>query len=75
MRRAFKFRLYPNVNQSRELGIMLETHRRLYNAALEQRKLAYETRSLSLNYCAQANQLKELRADDPYQGQIGRAHI
>ena len=68
MRRAFKFRLYPNVNQSRELGIMLETHRRLYNAALEQRKLAYETRSLSLNYCAQANQLKELRADDPYQG-------
>jgi len=67
MRRAFKFRLHPNVNQARELGIMLETHRRLYNAALEQRKLAYETRGLSLGYNAQSGQLKELRASDPYQ--------
>jgi putative transposase len=67
MRRAFKFRLYPSANQERELGIMLESHRRLYNAALEQRKLAYETRGLSLNYYYQANQLKELRAADPYQ--------
>jgi putative transposase len=67
MRRAFKFRLYPSANQARELGIMLETHRRLYNAALEQRKLAYETRGISLNYRMQAYQLKELRASDPYQ--------
>ena len=67
MRRAFKFRLYPSSNQARELGIMVETHRRLYNAALEQRKLAYETRGISPNYYAQANQLKDLRADDPYQ--------
>jgi putative transposase len=67
MRRAFKFRLYPSANQERELGIMVETHRRLYNAALEQRKLAYETRGISLNYYAQANQLKDLREDDPYQ--------
>jgi putative transposase len=67
MRRAFKFRLYPSVNQARELDIMLETHRRLYNVALEQRKLAYETRGISLNYYAQANQLKELRASDSYQ--------
>jgi putative transposase len=67
MRRAFKFRLYPSSNQARELGIMVETHRRLYNAALEQRKLAYETRGISLNYYVQANQLKDLRADDPYQ--------
>ena len=67
MRRAFKFRLYPSSNQARELGIMVETHRRLYNAALEQRKLAYETRGISLNYYAQANQLKDLREDDPYQ--------
>jgi putative transposase len=67
MRRAFKFRLYPSANQARELGIMVETHRRLYNAALEQRKLVYETRGISLNYYAQANQLKELRASDPYQ--------
>jgi putative transposase len=67
MRRSFKFRLYPNDNQERELCIMLESHRRLYNAALEQRKLAYETRGESLNYYAQSNQLKELRTADSYQ--------
>lgn len=67
MRRAFKFRLYPSANQEHDLGIMVETHRRLYNAALEQRKLAYETRGLNLNYYEQSNQLKELRASDPYQ--------
>ena len=42
MRRAFKFRLYPNANQTRELDSMLETHRRLYNLCLEQRKTEYE---------------------------------
>ena len=30
MFRAYKFRLWTNANQERELGIMLETHRRLY---------------------------------------------
>jgi hypothetical protein len=33
MRRAYKFRLYPNINQRREMGIMLETHHRDVNAA------------------------------------------
>ena len=43
MRRAFKYRLWTNANQERELGIALETHRRLYNACLDYRKLGYET--------------------------------
>lgn len=34
MRRAFKYRLYPNVNQTRELETALETLRRIYNASL-----------------------------------------
>jgi len=51
---AYKFRLYPNRDQMRELDIMLETHRRLYNACLEQRKLAYEQDGISLNYVQQA---------------------
>jgi hypothetical protein len=43
MRRAFHYRLWTNANQERELGIMLESHRRLYNACLQQRKMAYES--------------------------------
>ncbi len=35
MRRAFKYRLFTNANQDRELDIALETHRRLYNACLD----------------------------------------
>ena len=54
MRRAFKFRLYPNANQVRELGIMLETHRRLYNACLAQRKSAYRDDLVSVTYCQQS---------------------
>jgi putative transposase len=42
MIRAFKFRLYPNATQTRELGTMLETHRRLYNECLAQRRTAIQ---------------------------------
>ena len=61
MRRAFKFRLYPNRDQARELGLMLETHRRLYNACLEQRKSAYEQDKISLGYCDQSSWFKNQR--------------
>jgi len=43
MIQAFKYWLYPNVSQARELETMLETHRRLYNHCLEVRKVAWET--------------------------------
>ncbi len=54
MYKAFKFRLYPNANQERELKIMLETHRRLYNACLEQRKLAYAEDGISIGFFQQS---------------------
>jgi len=49
MRRAYKFRLYPNANQMRELSIMLETHRRLYNECLAQRCDAWTKEQKSLS--------------------------
>lgn len=49
MRLAYKYRLYPTANQARDLGIMLETHRRIYNDALAARKEAYETRGETLS--------------------------
>lgn len=46
---AYKFRLYPNVNQTRELETMLETHRRLYNDCLDWRKTAWEIFGVSVS--------------------------
>ena len=40
MRKAYKFRLYPTRRQVIALDAMLYAHRRLYNAALEQRREA-----------------------------------
>ena len=66
MRRAFKYRLFVNVNQERELGIMLESHRRLYNACLGQRKTTYEEEKRSVKYAEQSAWFKAERVANPY---------
>ena len=66
MRRAFKFRLFTNSSQERELDIMLETHRRLYNACLDQRKVAYETEKRSIHYVEQSAWYRVQRASNPF---------
>ena len=70
MRRAYKFRLYPNRNQERELEIMLETHRRLYNACLGQRKSVYEKDQISVSYCEQSAWYKNQRAVHPWYAKL-----
>ena len=66
MRRAYKFRVYPNRNQMREMEIMLETHRRLYNACLAQRKDAWEQEERSVKYTEQSAWYKQERDVNPY---------
>ena len=66
MRRAYKYRLHPNRNQARELDIMLETHRRLYNDCLAQRKEAYEKEKRSIKYTDQSAWFKLQRVDNPW---------
>jgi putative transposase len=66
MRRAFRYRLWTSASQERELGIMLETHRRLYNACLEQRKTAYQAEGRSVRYGEQSAWFKEERGTNPY---------
>lgn len=66
MRRAFKFRLFTNANQERELGTMLETHRRLYNACLDQRKTAWETEERSVRYVEQSAWFKAQRETNSF---------
>lgn len=66
MLKAFKYRIEPSANQERELAITLETHRRLYNACLEQRKTAYETESRSIRYTEQSSWFKTERSTNPW---------
>jgi putative transposase len=66
MRRAFRYRLWTNAQQERELAIALESHRRLYNQALEQRKTAYETGQRSIQFAEQCRWFTQQRAVSPF---------
>lgn len=70
MRRAFKYRLFPNRTQRRELDAMVETHRRLYNAALAERKDAYASSKTSVKYGEQSARFKAERATNPYYARL-----
>ena len=61
MRKTFKYRLFTTRLESELLGVQLGEACRLYNAALQERREAWEQR-VSINYYTQANQLKEIRA-------------
>lgn len=50
MFRVFKYRLYPNKDQQRELLVSLETHRRIYNAALAERTEAWDKEKRVLHW-------------------------
>jgi putative transposase len=66
VKKAFKYRLYPNRSQAEALDAMLETHRRLYNLALEERRDTYEAEKRTVSYGEQSGKLKEARKSDPY---------
>jgi putative transposase len=61
MRCSFKYRLYPNRSQSQVLDAMLESHRRLYNLALRERRDVYEAEERSVSYGEQSGRFKETR--------------
>jgi putative transposase len=62
IKKNFKYRLYPNTAQIVALDGQLAEACRLYNAAVQERRDAYRISHKSINYCDQANQLKEIRA-------------
>ncbi len=65
MKRAYAYRLYPNRSQAEALAAILETHRRLYNSALGERRDAYESQRRCVSYGEQSGKLKESRRSDP----------
>lgn len=66
MYKAFKYRLYPTKQQAAALATMLETHRRLYNWALADRKTAWDQEQRSVTFYDQNKRLKALRETNPY---------
>ena len=64
MRRAYKFRAYPTRRQEQGARALLDAHRHLYNAALEERREAWR-HGVTIRYGDQSAQLAEIRRADP----------
>ena len=67
---TYKFRIYPNKTQINKIEYILDLSHRLYNAMLEQRKMAYELNKdfheyLKVNYNTQSTELSELKNEFP----------
>src|SRR5207247_7175893 len=52
--KAYKYRLYPNKQQTEKLQWTLDRARELYNAALQERRDAYRMCRVSISYNQQA---------------------
>jgi putative transposase len=61
MQKAFKYRLYPTKAQETKLERTLDLCRELYNAALAERRGAYQLARKAISYYDQANQLPEIK--------------
>ncbi|HEX8036600.1 MAG TPA: transposase [Ktedonobacterales bacterium] len=65
MRKTYKEKLKPTLQQERQLEAVLWRCRTLYNAALEQRIFLWKQRGVSISRYEQEAELKALRADLP----------
>src|SRR5436309_12049434 len=70
MKKAYIHRLYPMDRQAHALQHQLDVAREVYNACLLERREVYRLAGLTLNYYAQANQLKDIRRDCPDIGAV-----
>ncbi len=74
VRKTFKYKLKPTPQQERELERVLELCCTFYNAALEQRKTAFERCGVSLSRYSQEAELKDIRAEMPEYADI-HSHV
>lgn len=65
MRKAYKFRIYPNKQQEEKLFWTLNRCRELYNAALGERRDAYRLAGKSISYYEQKRDLPEIKEIRP----------
>ena len=67
---TYKFRIYPNKTQINKIDYILDLSHKLYNAMLEQRKMAYELNkdfyeNLKVDYNTQSVELSKLKKEFP----------
>ncbi|WP_216866440.1 RNA-guided endonuclease InsQ/TnpB family protein [Mycolicibacterium goodii] len=65
MRRSYVFRLRPTARQHVALAACVESHRELYNAALQERRDAWSQSKTRISYGGQSAQLTEIRGVCP----------
>lgn len=70
MIRSYVYRLFTNANQERELARTLETHRRIYNAALDGRQLCWEAAGVDWSFCEQSKWFTKQRTINPHWAQV-----
>ncbi len=61
MNRTYTYRLYPTKKQIESLNNILELHRELYNAALEERREAWKRCHKNISWYSQSQQVTEIR--------------
>ncbi|MDD5523430.1 MAG: transposase [Kiritimatiellae bacterium] len=71
--KAYKFRLFTNSTQETELEIMLETHRRLYNTCLEQKKTAFEEEKRKISCTEQTAWFTQQKSENKYYSKINHS--
>jgi putative transposase len=74
LHKTFKYRLHPTLAQEQALDTVLWRCRMLYNAALEERKTAWERCGVSVTYYQQKRELPDLKAACPEYAEV-HAHI
>lgn len=65
MRKTYKYKLKPTVEQERLLERTMMLCRRVYNAALEERREAWQTCAVSVSYYQQKAELTEIKVAQP----------
>ena len=65
MIRTCQYRIYPNKKTTKILNYTIELCRQLYNAALTERKEAYRSSQISLNYYSQTKELPATKLENP----------
>jgi putative transposase len=65
VRKTYKYKLKPTLEQEQELGRVLDLCRWLYNIALEQRIMAWQRARVSVSRFQQEAELKDIRAAIP----------
>jgi putative transposase len=65
VRKTFKYKLIPTPEQERALETVLWRCRELYNSGLEERKLAWEERRVSVGFAMQSAQLPAIKEARP----------